>query len=138
MENKKASIQFLKFLVRESHISFNEIGEYKIALDFNAHAVVEQSVTKYHLFIQTKVKEDDDKFNIDVVAEAIFDYDGEIAIDDLKNGLFTKNAPAIVFPYIRAYIASLTALSGVPTLSLPTLNLTKLGEDLMNNIEVRE
>ena len=35
MENSQASIQFLKFFVKESYISFNEIGEYKIKIDFD-------------------------------------------------------------------------------------------------------
>lgn len=136
MENKKASIQFLNFIVRESHISFNEIGDYDISLDFKAHAIVEQSTTKYRLFVETLVKEESGKVNIAIATESTFDYDESISLEDLKGGLFTKNAPAIIFPYIRAYIASLTALSGVPTMNLPTLNLTKLGESLKDNIEI--
>lgn len=138
MENKKASIQFVNFMVRESHISFNEIGEYDISLDFKAHAIVEQENTTYRLFIETIIEEESGKVRISLLSEAIFNYDDAIPLEDLKGGLFTKNAPAIVFPYIRAYIASLTALSGVPTMNLPTLNLTKLGDSLKDNIEVRE
>ena len=138
METTKASIQFLKFIVKESYISFNEIGEYKIKIDFDASAFVKQSVNKYHLYIETIITEAEGKLNIRVVSESIFDYDSDISLEELKNGLFTKNAPAIVFPYIRAYIASLTALSGVPTLNLPTLNLTKLGEQLLSKTTIEE
>lgn len=138
MENSQASIQFLKFFVKESYISFNEIGEYKIKIDFDANATVKQSVNKYHLIIETIISEAEGKLNIRVVSESIFDYDNEISIEELKAGLFTKNAPAIVFPYIRAYIASLTAISGVPTLNLPTLNLTKLGEQVLDKMTIEE
>lgn len=138
METTKASIQFLKFIVKESYISFNEIGEYKIKIDFDASAIVKKSVNKYHLNIETIISEADGKLNIRVASESIFDYDSEISINDLEKSLFTKNAPAIVFPYIRAYIASLTALSGVPTLNLPTLNLTKLGEQLLSKTTIEE
>ncbi|PIQ16396.1 MAG: protein export chaperone secb, partial [Flavobacteriales bacterium CG18_big_fil_WC_8_21_14_2_50_32_9] len=34
------------------------------------------------------------------------------------------------FPYIRAYISALTALSGLKTITIPTMNLTGLGEKL--------
>ena len=138
METSKATIQFLKFFVKESYISFNEIGEYKIKIDFDANATVKQSVNKYHLIIETIISEAEGKLNIRVVSELIFDYDNEISIEELKAGLFTKNAPAIVFPYIRAYIASLTAISGVPTLNLPTLNLTKLGEQVLDKMTIEE
>ncbi len=138
METSKATIQFLKFFVKESYISFNEIGEYKIKIDFDANATVKQSVNKYHLIIETIISEAEGKLNIRVVSESIFDYDNEISIEELKAGLFTKNAPAIVFPYIRAYIASLTAISGVPTLNLPTLNLTKLGEQVLDKMTIEE
>ena len=138
METSKATIQFLKFFVKESYISFNEIGEYKIKIDFDANATVKQSVNKYHLIIETIISEAEGKLNIRVVSQSIFDYDNEISIEELKAGLFTKNAPAIVFPYIRAYIASLTAISGVPTLNLPTLNLTKLGEQVLDKMTIEE
>ncbi|MBE0393438.1 protein-export chaperone SecB [Flavobacterium sp. PL002] len=138
METQKASIQFLKFFVKESYISFNEIGEYKIKIDFDANASVKKSVNKYHLIIETVISEAEGKLNIRVVSESIFDYDNDLSIEELKDGLFTKNAPAIVFPYIRAYIASLTAISGVPTLNLPTLNLTKLGEQLLDKMTIEE
>lgn len=77
-------------------------------------------------------------FHIDLITEAIFSYPKEADVEEYKNGYFIFNAPAIVFPYIRAYISSLTALSGMPTLTLPTLNLTQLGETLKTNIEVKE
>lgn len=138
METPKASIQFLNFFVKESYISFKEIGEYKIKIDFNASAFVKKSTTKYHLIIESVISEESGKLNIRVLSESIFDFDDQISFEDLKNGLFTKNAPAIVFPYIRAYISSLTAMSGVPTLNLPTLNLTALGDDLKKNIEIQD
>lgn len=48
---------------------------------------------------------------------------------------FAVNAPAILFPYIRAYISLLTSLSGVGTVLLPTLNLSSLSKELLNNIK---
>ena len=140
LENIQLYIQIkFRYCFNSSSIfSFNEIGEYKIKIDFDANATVKQSVNKYHLIIETIISEAEGKLNIRVVSESIFDYDNEISIEELKAGLFTKNAPAIVFPYIRAYIASLTAISGVPTLNLPTLNLTKLGEQVLDKMTIEE
>ena len=46
---------------------------------------------------------------------------------------FYINAPALLFPYIRAYISTLTNLSGFEPINLPTLNMTRLGDDLKKN-----
>ncbi|MFW6352660.1 MAG: protein-export chaperone SecB [Bacteroidota bacterium] len=43
------------------------------------------------------------------------------------------NAPALLFPYIRANISTLTNLSGFELVNFPTLNMTKLGNDLKKN-----
>ena len=49
------------------------------------------------------------------------------------NNYFYINAPAILFPYIRAYITTLTSLSGLKPIILPTLNLIGLGKDLADH-----
>lgn len=138
MSATKASIQFIGFQVKESYISFNEISEYKIKIDFDASGKVEKSINKFFLSLKAIVSEEQGKFNITINSESIFNFDEEILEDEVSKTLFSKNAPAIVFPYIRAYIASLTALSGMPTLNLPTLNLTQIGESLSKSIVVEE
>lgn len=41
-----------------------------------------------------------------------------------------------MFPYIRAYISTVTALSGLKAVNLPVLNLTDLQERLkLNTVE---
>jgi preprotein translocase subunit SecB len=66
---------------------------------------------------------------IEIEAMAIFRLQGETAPEILKN-YFYLNAPAIFFPYIRAYISALTTLSGLTAVTLPTLNLSYLAEEL--------
>jgi len=51
---------------------------------------------------------------------------------------FCINGPAILFPYIRAYLSSLSALSGIPLILLPTINMTGLAETLKSNIKITE
>ena len=67
-----------------------------------------------------------------MVGEFVFNND-EIS-KDMLGGLFCINAPAIMFPYIRAYISTLTALSGIDTVIVPTLNMTSLAKELSENI----
>ena len=138
MESKKSKIQFQRFLVRENHIVFRNITDYKILIDFDAAGLIRKNENHFFLNLVANVKDEENNFEISIVTESLFTYDEEADIDGLINSLFTVNAPAIIFPYIRAYIASLTALSGMPTLTIPTLNLTKLGAKLKENIAIEE
>ena len=45
------------------------------------------------------------------------------------------NAPAIIFPYIRAYVSTLTSLSGIPTIIMPTINMESVGRQLREKIQ---
>jgi len=138
MESKKAKIQFLRFLVKENHIVFRNITDYKIEIDFDASGFIDQKESKYYLNLVANVKDEDDNFEISIVTESVFNFDEDADVNELIESMFTLNAPAIVFPYIRAYISSLTALSGMPTLTIPTLNLSKVGETLKKNITILE
>lgn len=135
---EKASIQFVNFLVKESHIIFRQLGEYKIDINFIPGGIVNKSINQFVLQIAVNVNDVDNAFSIVIVTESYFSYSADANIAEYIEGLFINNAPAIVFPYIRAYISSLTALSGMPTLTLPTLNLVQLGADLKANINVVE
>ncbi len=132
----KAKINFINFTVRESHIVFKEQGKYKISLAFAPKGFIFQSLSQYHIVLDVQAKDEEDKFQIDLKTVSIFEYDGNADLDQLVNNEFTLNAPAIVFPYLRAYISSLTALSGMPTLVLPTLNMSHIGEELKKNIKI--
>ena len=46
---------------------------------------------------------------------------------------FYKNSIAIIFPYIRAFISTVTLQANIKPLVLPTFNLSSLSEPLENN-----
>ncbi len=47
---------------------------------------------------------------------------------DLKT-FAVVNAPAIIFPFIREHIASVSSKGGIPTILLPPINFVKMAED---------
>lgn len=135
---EKAQIQFVNFLVKESHIVFNETGQYNINVNFNPSGIVFKHLNQFQLGLDVTVTEESDKFGIELKTIGYFSYEASADIQSLINSLFVINAPSIVFPYIRAYITGITALSGLPTLNLPTYNLTTLAEILKKNITIIE
>lgn len=131
-----ANIQFQDFKVTESIIKYRESGKFDINIEFNPKAVVYESETKFVLDLDVQIIEENEKFLINLATVSTFTYDKSIPLENYINSLFIINAPAIVFPYLRAFISTLTLQSGMPPLVLPTLNLTGIGENLKRNIQV--
>jgi len=136
LKNTKAHIQFIKFQVLESHIVFKEKGDYKVQIGFNPRGEVQKTNNLFYLKLGIQVKDEDDKFSVELDTLSTFKYSDESSLDEYINGLFVLNAPAIIFPYLRAFITNITSQSGMSPLILPTLNLSKLGDDLKENIEI--
>ena len=137
MSTEIANIQFLNTIVKESHIVFNRLGNYKIDINFNPSGVILSSLNQFILSIKTDIRDVENGFHIEILTESTFSYPEDADIEEYKMSLFVTNAPAIVFPYIRAYISSLTALSGLPVLTLPTLIMTEVGKTLFENISTQ-
>lgn len=137
-EIQEVQFRFVNFLVRESHIVIKEQGEHKIAVNFSANGYVFKNLNQFHLELIVEIKEEAEKFHIHLNTISIFEFPSEADIEAYKANFFTLNAPAIAFPYIRAYISNLTAQSGLFTITLPTFNLTAMGEKLRESIQVVE
>lgn len=132
----EAKFQFINLLIRESHFILNNTGEYDFTLSFNPSGVVLPALGQFHLQLDFTAKDANELVDISIVAVAIFQYE---AIDNIaESQYFTVNAPAIAFPYLRAYISTLTTQSGIPPIILPTLNLSGLADLLKQNIRVEE
>lgn len=131
MENSQ--FQFKGFKIKKSLIDINNNDDLDLSIKFNPSGVLDKKESTFILNLGVVIK-DSDKLNIEILSESFFKYS---SIDDDKLGVFLYlNAPAIMFPYLRAYISSLTALSGISPITLPTLNLSSLKSELESNILV--
>ncbi len=59
---------------------------------------------------------------VNVVTDGYFSMSHSVP-EEQRIGLSGKNAPAILYPFVRAYVSSLTSLAGLPGVLLPTINL---------------
>jgi len=70
----------------------------------------------------------DKQFNLNIQSRFIFSSDSIIS-EEFRQSNFPKiNAPAISFPYIRAFISNFTLQAGFNPIILPSLNFVKLAE----------
>ncbi len=131
---KSTPFSFDYFLIQKSNIErlkLEETGQMNIDIDLHGYIYIKNKT--YQLDMITKVWDEKEVFKSEVHGVGFFEF--EDIKDKNIDSYFYLNAPAILFPYIRAYISSLTALSGFNPITLPTLNLESLKEKLKENTE---
>lgn len=126
--------QFDSFIIQKSVFDLNqnvEVGE--LSIGFKSAGKLDFEKGKFNLELGIFISDSTEALKIEIDSVGYFNFEN-LDRDSLSNFLFV-NAPAILFPYLRAYISSLTTLSGIRPIVLPTLNLTSLREDLESNVE---
>lgn len=120
------------------HLS-NVLGEKKINIDFQPSGVYQKDKGIYHLsfvFVAWEYNKKQEDFAVKVKCNAEFQFNGAIGVDEIP-AFFYSNSIAIVFPYVRAFVSTLTLQANVQPMLLPTINLSSLQETLRKNTEVR-
>ncbi len=131
---KKSEFQFDGFVINKSLFELSkEPKSIDLIVDFTPSGRLDKKKSKFNLNLGVVISEKSNSLKIEVDATGFFKY-SFIDEQDLENFLFL-NAPAILFPYIRAYISTLTTLSGISPIVLPTLNLSRLKNDLIKQTE---
>lgn len=134
-EVKKASFNFINFVINECTLDFTKDRTTELNISFNPSGKHFLKTNTFKLFVNVKIINGNKEQIVDINTESKFKFSS-----DLKNlsTFFTKNAPAIIFPYIRAFVSSLSVQSGHKPILIPTLNLTGLAKVLESNIEIIE
>lgn len=129
-----SQFQFLGYKILKSSIELEEnISESSgLEIGFKTSGAVNKKDLTFNLNLTVIIKNSENSLNIEINSIGNFKFEPVDDIDDIS-GFFYTNASAILFPYIRAYIGTLTNLSGLKAINLPTLNLTNLAEDLKQN-----
>lgn len=128
---KKADLQFLGYKISKSLIEFKGDNFEAFNIGFNPHCVINNTNNTFELTLHIKVDNTEKTFNSEITIVAQFKFTDRN--DPNMESFLYLNAPAIVFPYARAYLNTLTALSGVENIVLPTLNLAGLKDELKKN-----
>lgn len=118
-----AKFRFKNYIITKTDITIDAYKEiYKdIKLDITKASENELGNNIYCIQFVINIYNENDSLHVLLVIQGNFEYDSELT-DEEKNIYFKHNAPAILMPYIRAYVSSITSLSGIPTIVLPTYN----------------
>ena len=133
---EESKFQFKGFLIKRSVIELKD-GQpsSKLTINFSPKGIIKQNESVFQLILGVKIEDENKTLLIEIEAVSDFLFNNDID-KDILDTLFYINAPALLFPYIRAYISTLTNLSGIKPVTLPTLNLSALGTELQKNTSV--
>lgn len=119
----KARIEFPKQTRNQLNVKFSPKGEF----------FKENSMFKLNLGVIVSSCENESETNIiEIDCHSEFIFSEKIDLCSIP-GFFYPNSIAIVFPYIRAFISTLSLQANMKPIILPTMNLTSLQEELKNN-----
>lgn len=125
MTNNIAKFRFSGYQILKSNISINDPSKISenLEIKFKRSSGVIEEELKYKLDLEVIIEDDNKSLLIEVISNGFFEFDKGITEEE-KAVFFNTSAPAILFPYLRAYISTLTTLSGIQTVILPTVNLS--------------
>jgi len=127
-ETKLSAFSFEGFLISETHITRKEGKQGKFKIDLTPSGKYIKKLKQFRLNLEVRVY-DEKSFEAIIKTQSLFEFKEDVNESEIGT-YFYVNSSAIIFPYIRAYISALTALSGLKTITIPTMNLTGLGEKL--------
>ncbi len=129
-----SNFQFLGYKILHSLIDLSETDcdDSGLEIGFKTSGTVNKKNLTFDLNLSVLITNPDKSISIEINAVGYFRFEPVEDINDIS-GFFYNNASAILFPYLRAYIGTLTNLSGLKAVNLPTLNLSNLANDLKQN-----
>lgn len=136
-EVEKSGFQLRKFKILRSLIELNEEdSDEEATIRFSPKGYIHRKESTFIMDLRINI-ESKSTMKIDITARAKFNFNRELSEQTISNYFFV-NAPALIFPYVRAYVSALTALSGTNVIILPTLNMTAIGNELKENTTTEE
>lgn len=137
MENvKKSPFRFEDFYVIDVEMKqiASTVDIDNLKLDIRPYGQIDENNKQFRLFLTVEIGEQEAGvgFVCNVTAMGLFDFKEVVSKENISNYFYT-NAPAILFPYVRSYIATLTGLTGYKTIHLPPVNIGTLRQKLIDN-----
>ncbi|MGB3976290.1 MAG: protein-export chaperone SecB [bacterium] len=125
---KESEFTFLGYRVSLLNLSiqdsFNPVNT-KLTQNINIqHKFSDKDNRFVEVIMDITIKSEDDLLSLQIVIHGGFKGCQDMP-DKLFKSMYSVNAPAILYPFARAYIASCTSQSGIPAVILPLINLTE-------------
>ena len=133
--SQNAAFQLEKYLFNKVNINLENKTDKDMLVDFNPSGIYNREKSQYDLKFTFKAFFEDKGPEMPyVLIECIgfYKFDEINSIEQIPT-FFYRNAIAILFPYLRAFVSMVTLQANVAPIVLPTLNLSDLEQPLKDN-----
>ena len=133
---EKAAFKLDGYHFTKASLDFNIPNDAELNISFNPKGVFYVKEARYDLVFDVTV--DCSETGTEVVkvsCEAFFSFDNKVSIEDIPD-YFYPNSLAIVFPYVRAFVSTISLQANVQPVVLPTVNLMGLTEKLKEQTQI--
>lgn len=136
-EPQKASFTFDKFKVAHFSFTESESTSEKFNIKFDINGLYYQKTGKFEIYITFLTFEDTKELTpiIKIDSVSYFSFTEIIKLEEIPQ-YFYRNAIAIMFPYLRAFVSTLTLHANTKMTILPILNLSTLEQPLKEKTKV--
>ncbi len=126
----QSQLNFINFVVPK--FMFEKKNVESDNFEILPKAVISRKNNQFHINVDVEITNLNNSLVLKMVCVGIFKYNTDD--ENLLLSFMSLNGPAIVFPYIRSFISSMSSLSGFETITLPTLNLSGYREQLIKDL----
>lgn len=112
-------IEIIESTFRKKSVALEDL---ELGVQFE-HQLTKLDQEQYEVFLSTTVSDVNETIYVNVKGRSIFSTKQE------NKDLLEKNTIAIMFPYIRSYISSITTQPGMTPIVLPAMNIVAMIND---------
>ncbi|MBV7533040.1 protein-export chaperone SecB [Chitinophaga sp. sic0106] len=139
-EAQKAAFAFERFqIVNFAFKDLSSVEEDNLTMGFSPSGIYDSEnggfkmILKFIVGTKNQLQSSEELINVDL--HAYFRFNKKTPLEDIP-AYFYRNSIAIVFPYLRAFISSLTLQANLKPLILPIMNLSSLEQDFKDATKV--
>jgi preprotein translocase subunit SecB len=132
---EKAAFALVKYSFDKIIIDYSLKSGKEIKIQFKPKGVFEKNEEKsfYNLtFNFIALSSNIEKPFVDIECNALFEFADTITFEEIPS-FFYANSIAIIFPYLRAFVSTVTLQANKEPIVLPTMNLSSLEKELRDN-----
>lgn len=132
---EKAAFTLVKYSFDKVLIDYSLKSGQEIRIKFMPKGVFEKTDEKssYNLSFNFKaISSNKEEPFVDIQCNALFEFAHNITFEEIPS-FFYANSIAIIFPYLRAFVSTVTLQANKKPIVLPTMNLSSLEKDLRDN-----
>jgi len=135
---EQAKFSFKGFRILDAELHFAKVAG-NLNLQFYPEGLFDADTHQYHLHLSFRAINDNSDNDVIVQIESMAFFQMEDTVTKVEEipTYFYANSIAIVFPYLRAFVSTLTLQSNAKPIVLPTMNLSSLEAELRRNTQTR-